>query len=403
MPGPLHTLHVLDFTTLLPGPYATLLLADLGADVVRIESPDRPDLMRLAPPYDETGTSAGHAWVHRSKRSVALDLKHPQAAAVVRRLVQRYDIVVEGFRPGVMQRLGLDYETLAAENPALIYCSVTGYGQTGPYRERAGHDLNYQALSGLLSHSGRRETGPIPSGVPLADMAGGLFAALAILAAVIHRQRTGEGQYLDLALLDTTVAFDGYAVSGFLAARHQPSYESEPLNGGSFYDCYRTRDGRYLAVAALEPKFWERFCEAIDRPDLIPYGAKVWDAAVQQSLKQVLQQAIATKTLAEWQAIFAERDACVEPVLTLQEMMQHPQVQARALLVEVPQPNGSAQRQVGFPVQFSRTRPVYRHIGPPVGAHTWEVLKEGGFTSDEVKSLAAHGVFGADLSDLSVN
>lgn len=398
MPGPLRSLRVLDFTTLLPGPYATLLLADLGADVVRIESPDRPDLMRLTPPYDDTGTSAGYAWVHRSKRSVTLDLKHPQAALVVRRLVHHYDIVVEGFRPGVMQRLGLDYETLAAENPALIYCSVTGYGQTGPYRERAGHDLNYQALSGLLSHSGRREVGPVPSGVPLADVAGGLFAALAILAVVVHRQRTGEGQYLDLALLDTTIAFDGLAVSGLLGAGHRPGYETEPLNGGSFYDCYRTRDGRYLAVAGLEPKFWEGFCEAIGRPDLAPYGYNVWDAAVQQRLKKEIQQVIASRTLAEWQVVFAERDVCVEPVLTLDEMAQHPQVRARGLIVEVPRPDAPLQRQVGFPVQFSRTPPAYRHTGPPLGAHTREVLQEAGFTSEEIEALAAQGAFGADFS-----
>lgn len=398
MPGPLHALRVLDFTTLLPGPFATLLLADLGAEVVRIESPDRPDLMHLAPPYDETGTAAGHAWVHRSKRSVVLDLKHPEAANVVRRLVPHYDVVVEGFRPGVMQRLGLDYETLATDNPALIYCSITGYGQTGPYRTRAGHDLNYQALSGLLSHSGRRESGPVPSGVPLADMAGGLFAALAILAAVVHRQRTGEGQYLDLALLDCAIAFNGLAVSGFLAAGHLPGYETEPLNGGSFYDCYRTRDGRYLTVAGLEPKFWEGFCEAIGRPELAPYGYNVWDAAVQQRLKKEIQQVIATRTLAEWQAIFSERDVCVEPVLTLEEMTQHPQVQARALMVTVPRPDGPAQRQVGFPVRFSKTLPDYRHVGPPPGAHTRQVLQEAGFSEEELETLAAEGLFGADFS-----
>ncbi|SHK17152.1 CaiB/BaiF CoA transferase family protein [Rhodothermus profundi] len=398
MPGPLASLRVLDFTTLLPGPYATLLLADLGADVVRIEAPDRPDLMRLAPPYDETGVAAGYAWIHRSKRSVALDLKHPKAAMVVRRLVRHYDVVIEGFRPGVMQRLGLDYETLAKENPALIYCSITGYGQTGPYRERAGHDLNYQALSGLLSHTGRREAGPGPSGVPLADVAGGLFAALAILAAVVHRQRTGKGQYLDLALLDTTIAFNGLAVSGFLAAGHQPGYETEPLNGGSFYDCYRTRDGRYLAVAGLEPKFWEGFCKAIGRPDLAPYGYNVWDVAVQQRLKKEIHQTIASRTLAEWQARFAEHDVCVEPVLTLEEMTQHPQVQARQLIVTVSRPDGTTQRQVGFPVHFSRTPPTYRHTGPSLGAHTLTVLQEAGFTMKEIQKLAAEGAFGAGLA-----
>jgi crotonobetainyl-CoA:carnitine CoA-transferase CaiB-like acyl-CoA transferase len=202
MQGPLASLKVLDFSTLLPGPFASLLLADMGAEVLRIESPTRPDLLRNLPPHDH-GMSTGHAYLNRNKRSLALDLKQPQAVEVVKRLVAEYDIVLEQFRPGVMDRLGIGYDALKAINPRLIYVAITGYGQTGPLRERAGHDINYLALSGVASYTGRQGDGPLPLGVQVADVAGGsLHGVIGLLAAVVARQQTGQGQYVDVSMTD---------------------------------------------------------------------------------------------------------------------------------------------------------------------------------------------------------
>ncbi|MDX1531019.1 MAG: CaiB/BaiF CoA-transferase family protein [Rhodothermales bacterium] len=392
MPGPLAALRVLDFTTLLPGPFATLTLADLGADVVRVEAPHRPDLMRFAPPFDGGG-SVGHALVNRNKRSLALDLKHPEAAAVVKRLVRRYDVVVEAFRPGVMDRLGVGYDALKAANPRLIYGSLTGYGQTGPFRDRAGHDVNYLALSGLMSHTGADATGPAHSAQPLGDTAGALAFVAALLAAVVHRERTGEGQHVDVAILDSCLYFGAYAAAASLAGSETLGHETSLLGGGSAYGYYRTADDRYLAVGALEPKFWAGFCAAVGRPDLEAQG-HVLDPAAQAGLRAEVQREIARKPLSEWQAVFAEHDVCVEPVLTVGEAAEHPQVRARQMTAAVPRPDGEPQRQAASPFRFSGTAPAYRHTGPALGAHTKGVLREAGFSAEEVAALETGGAFG---------
>jgi len=390
---PLSSLHVLDFTTLLPGPFATMLLADLGADVVRVEAPDRPDLARFMPPFDGD-VSAWHSLLNRNKRSVALDLKQPGAAEVVQRLVQRYDIVVEQFRPGVMDRLGVGYEALRAVNPRLIYCAITGYGQTGPYRDRAGHDLNYMALAGILSHTGRAESGPPGLGVQVADVGGGSFGAITgILAAVIQRQLTGVGQMIDVSMFDLALAWNSLAAAEYLASGANPSYESGLLNGGSLYDTYRTADGRYLAVASMEAKFWQGFCQAIHRPDLLEMGV-FGPAGPQREAKHEVAAIIAQRSLAEWQAIFAPLDVCVEPVLTVEEALAHPHSAARGLVVETPRGDGTTQPQVAHPLRFSASQPVYRHIGPPLGAHTVEVLAEAGYTNRELAALQGSGMLG---------
>ena len=392
MSGPLSTLKILDFTTLLPGPFATMLLADLGADVVRVESPTRPDLVRHKSPT-VGDTSAWHAVLNRSKRSLALDLKRPGAAAVVKRLVQRYDVVVEQFRPGVMDRLGVGYEALQEANPGLIYCAITGYGQDGPYRDRAGHDINYLALAGVASHSGRAHTGPPALGVQVADVGAGSFGAImGLLAAVVHRQQTGEGQFVDVSMFDGALAWNALAIADALAGA-EPQREATLLNGGTYYDYYRTQDGRYLALGALEPKFWQGFCEAIERPDLVGQGQSLAPGE-QGPLKAEIQKEIDKRSLSAWQEVFAAYDVCVEPVLTAIEALQQEQVEARGLLVDVPHPQGPPQRQVAHPLKFSRCRPVYRHVGPPLGAHGDEVLREAGYEEAEIAALRAAGMLG---------
>ena len=394
----LSSLHVLDFSVLLPGPFASMMLADLGADVVRVENPNRPDLVRALPPFDGE-CSAAHAYLNRSKRSISLDMKRPGSADVVKRLVTKYDIVLEQFRPGAMDRLGVGYAALKAANPRVIYCALTGYGQTGPLRDRAGHDNNYLALAGVMSHSGRKAAGPVPQGVFVADVGGGSFGALTgILAAVIHRQQTGEGQFVDVSMFDGALTWNLFAAAQLLACGECPDYESMVTNGGSPYDYYRTRDGRYLSVGCLEPWFWRGFCQAIGRPDL--EGQLRGPGPQMAPVKAEIRSIIAQKTLDEWKAVFAEEDVCVEPVLTVEEALAHPQTLARNMVVNVPKPDGTMQRQLGCPITFSRSQAAHRHIGVELGAHTEEVLRETGYSDSKIQALREDGVFGPGQQEL---
>ncbi|PAU51147.1 carnitine dehydratase [Pseudomonas sp. PIC25] len=391
MKGPLSSLKILDFSTLLPGPFASLLLADMGADVLRVESPGRLDLVRLLPPHDGD-TSASHAYLNRNKRCIALDLKKPEAVEVVKQLVGEYDIVLEQFRPGVMDKLGVGYEALKAVNPRLIYVSISGYGQTGPYKDRAGHDINYLALAGVASYTGRRDTGPLPLGVQLADIAGGsLHGVMGLLAAVIHRQQTGEGQQVDVSMTDCVFSLNGMAGAGYLACGVEPDMESQALNGGSFYDYYRTRDGRWFSVGSLEPQFMMQFCQAIGRPELASRGLSP-SAEEQHLLKREIAIELEKRDFADWCERFAAVDACVEPMLSLSEAVEHPQLQARGLVVDVPRDGAAPQRQMACPIKFSAGLPEPRHIGMPVGAHTEEVLAGLGYAETRIAELKAAGV-----------
>ncbi|RON78468.1 carnitine dehydratase [Pseudomonas chlororaphis] len=386
MQGPLASLKVLDFSTLLPGPFASLLLADMGAEVLRIESPTRMDLLRVLPPHDQ-GVSASHAYLNRNKRSLALDLKQPEALEVIRQLVLEYDIVLEQFRPGVMERLGLGYEALKALNPKLIYVSITGYGQTGPYRDRAGHDINYLALAGLASYTGRKDSGPLPLGIQAADIAGGsLHGVIGLLAAVIARQRSGLGQYLDVSMTDCVFSLNAMAGAGYLACGIEPAVEQQVLNGGSFYDYYRSRDGRWLSVGSLEPPFMQALCKALGRPELAAQGLSP-QPEQQQALKQALQVEFEKHDFAELCELFAAVDACVEPVLGLAEAVAHPQLQARQLVSQVPRGDGSYQAQMACPLKFSQGLPEPRHIGAELGAHSDQVLAELGYSAQRIAEL----------------
>lgn len=390
MSGPLSSLKILDFTTLLPGPFGTLVLADLGAEILRVESPTRPDMVRMMPPF-VGGQSAVHGYLNRSKRSLGLDLKQPGAKELIYELVKDYDIVIEQFRPGVMDRLGVGFEDLKAHNPKLIYCSITGYGQDGPYKDRAGHDLNYLAIAGVGSYNGRKETGPAPMGVQVADIAGGSFhAVMAILAAVIHRQETGEGQAIDISMTDAAFSLHGLAAAEALVANKSPELENTLLNGGSFYDYYATKDGRWLSVAGLEPQFLQRFCEAIGKPELASYGTTLAADKVAE-MKALIRSAIAEETVEHWTAVFADVDACVEPVLTVAEAAEHPQLKAREMVIEVADNNGEKQRQAASPFKFSATPPTYKYVGVPVGAHTVEILEELGLSKEEQDKLKQTG------------
>ncbi|RFU66879.1 CaiB/BaiF CoA-transferase family protein [Bacillus sp. V59.32b] len=381
----LHGLKVLDFSTLLPGPYATMMLADLGAEVLRVESHVRADDTRSFPPL-VNGVSAAHSNLNRSKQSIALDLKKAEAIEIVKELVMDHDIILEQFRPGVMERLGIGYESLKEANPGIIFCSLTGYGQSGPFRNRPGHDINYLSVSGIMGYSGRQDTGPSLLGTQVADIAGGsLHAIIGILSAVIYRERTGEGQWVDISMTDSCFAMNTMLGAGFVATDEaHPERESMLLNGGTYYDFYQTSDGRYFSVGSLEPKFLIALCEAIGRPELV-HGT---DSDFKKTLKEVFLQ----RTFTEWNSIFASIDACVEPVLDFGEACNHPQIQAREMITEVPDKNGNSQRQIANPVKSTAFKPVYSHIGSDLGEHTDKILEKLGRNSEEKEALRRSGV-----------
>ena len=390
--GALSGLKVLDFTTLLPGPYATLMLADMGAEVLKISSPSRRDLVvELEPRIEGTEISACQAWLGRNKKTMFLDLKTDAAKTIVKELVREYDIVIEQFRPGVMDRLGLGYEDLKAINPAVIYCALTGYGQTGPLRDAAGHDINYLSLSGLMSHSGRQNSGPSLMNFQIADIAvGSLNSVIGILAALNYRHTTGKGQLIDVSMLDGCIPFNSLDGAGFLVSGRQPRREGQLLNGGSAYDFYETKDGGYMSVGSLEPKFWKGFCTAIGREDLIP-GTVCPDNV--DAVKDEIRSIFKTKTKAEWTKIFADFDACVQPVLDLDEaFLEQEQIKSRDMIVDVDLPlhDNITVRQMGTSIKLSECPCEYRFAGYPLGYHTREIVEGLGYNYEALKE---DGVF----------
>jgi crotonobetainyl-CoA:carnitine CoA-transferase CaiB-like acyl-CoA transferase len=388
MLGPLSSLKVLDFSTLLPGPFATMMLADMGAEVLRVNP------IQKEGPGGEKNDFHFSEYLGRSKRSLSLDLKKAEAITIIHHLVEHYDIVVEQFRPGVMARLGIDYESLRKVNPKIIYCSLTGYGQTGPYKERAGHDINYLAISGVSSYTGTLESGPILPGVQIADIGGGsLHTIIGLLAAVIHRQQTGEGQHVDISMTDGAFSMNSIHAVKALQEDSSPTFESTLLNGGSFYDYYETKDGRYFSVGSLEPKFFEQLSEALEKPEIF-YGESPLFHQNQGPLKKELSGIFKEKTFSEWCKIFSKFDACVEPVLNLTEALEHPQIKSREMVVEVPKGDGTFQKQIGNPLIFSSTKTNYKHIGVPSGLHTEEILLEIGLNKEEIMSLKEKKIIG---------
>jgi alpha-methylacyl-CoA racemase len=384
MNGPLQNLKILDFSTLLPGPYATMLMADMGAQVLRVESPTRPDLMKSMPPkYGDN--SYAHLAINRNKQSLAVDLKRPDARDIIIALLDEYDVLVEQFRPGVMKKLGLDYSELKKIKPELIYCSITGYGQTGSHKNRAGHDINYLALSGLASYSGRKQSGPSLSATQVADVAGGSHhAVMGILAAEIERQSTGKGQYLDISICAATFTLNTIFGASALASGIDPDYEDQVLNGGSFYDYYQTQDERYISVGALEPKFAELFFETIQKPQwlartMLPLGE-------QQSLKDDISALIKQQPLKHWQHVFAETDCCVEPVLSINEVTQSDFVRERKMIVELTLEANKKIKQIAPAIQFAEHSSSFS-VGKLLGENTISVLKKVGYSENQINRL----------------
>lgn len=388
---PLSGLKVLDLSRLLPGPYATLVLADLGAQVDKVEDPQGGDYLRQSPPMMGHGhgdESALFYALNRNKRSITLDLKSAEGVAALKRLVRGYDVLIESFRPGVMEKLGLGYEALAKESPRLVYCAISGYGQTGPDRLRAGHDLNYIARAGVLGYGGEANGAPAMPGVQIADIGGGsLFALVGILAALHERERTGRGRFVDVSMTEGAMAFLHMHLAGRMLqgdAGTPLQRGRETLNGGyPCYGVYRTADGRYLSVGSLEPKFFAGFCEAIGRPDLVSGGYDTGDEG--RRTREQIAQVLSEKPLSHWIEVFRAKDVCVEPVLEGDEVLSDPQLQARGMFVE------AKDERRGLEVTHLRTplRMGELPLRPPpaLGQDTKEILREAGFSDEELAKL----------------
>jgi alpha-methylacyl-CoA racemase len=379
----LQGIRVLDLTRLLPGPLATLVLADLGAQVDKIEDAGGGDYLRHTPPLVAGMSAAFHA-LNRGKRSAVLDLKRPDGVTALKRLVSHYDVVFEQFRPGVLDRLGCGHQVLLEQNPKLIVCALTGYGQTGPLAKRAGHDLNYLARSGLLGLMGP-ENGPpqIPS-FQLADVSGGLWCVIAIFSKLRERERTGRGGLIDVAMIDSVIPFAA-ATLGRLFGDEMPERGNEILTGGvAAYNSYATRDGQAVTLGALEPKFLTKFCQATgvdaDLSALLP-------GPHQAALKRRFAEVFASKTRAEWEAFGAEHDCCLEPVLRPDELLADPQLAARGVFLEADAGN-SRVGEFRTPVT---PRDLEPRPAPAQGEHTAEILGDAGFSDTEIAALRASG------------
>jgi len=380
---PLEGIKVLDLSRLLPGPFLTMVLADLGADVVKVEDPKVGDYMRIFPPA-KGGVSGRYLAINRGKRSLALDLKNPAAKAGFLRMVASADVVVESFRPGVLAKLGLDYDVLAAINPRIVVCSISGYGATGPYVHRAGHDLNYIGLAGVLA-MGSEGPGHPPAmpGVQIADLAGGaLWSATAILAALVGRERTGRGAYLDISMTEGALALLA-AELGNLDCGARPTRGTETLNGGiASYGVYRTSDDRFVSVGALEPKFWMAFSAAIGRK--VDLSELLAAPARQAEIRAEIAAIIARKTRDEWAAIFMEHDCCCEAILEPDELASHPLHVAREVFFTIDGGAAGPIAQVRTPVGA----PEHPTPPPALGQHSAAVLADYGFAPDEIAALA---------------
>ena len=382
---------VLDLSRLLPGPFCSMLLADFGAEVIKVEDPNGGDYIRGWLP--RVGKNSGfHVVLNRNKQSLTLNLKKPEGKAVFKKLVRDADVVLDGFRPGVMQRLGLGYETLQEINPRLIYCALTGYGSDGPRAQKAGHDINYLARCGILSYSGLGGRPCIP-GVQIADLGGGaLLAAFSIVTALFARERIGKGQFIDVGMADGAFTWHVLRWGKYLADGGLPSPGDDVLNHGfACYNLYATRDGRYMSLGALEPQFWKGFCESVghpewNRPNYFEPGPH------QKILQDQLSALFRERDQAQWIAHFADQDCCCEPVLNLEEAMADEQLLQRRMIVEMMHETWGVYRQLGIAPKFSLTPGRICSHAPELGEHTEDILLGKGYSEPVIAELRTLGV-----------
>jgi crotonobetainyl-CoA:carnitine CoA-transferase CaiB-like acyl-CoA transferase len=386
---PLEGIRVLDLTRLLPGGFCSLILADFGADVIKVEDTGMGDYVRWAPPYyegaDQTARSAKFLSLNRGKRSIRIDLKNERGKEVLLRLARDADVLLESFRPGVLDRLGVGYELLREQNRRLVYCAITGYGQDGPNRDRSGHDMNYLGLNGLLGLTGEPGGPPVQSAGQVADLGGGaLMAAVGVLVALRERERSGEGQLVDCSMFDGALSWLAMVAADMFADGVVPQRGALPLAGGvTCYRPYRCADG-HVTLGALEPKFWAEFCRGVGREDLLERAFDPPGSDAHEAVAEVF----ASRTREQWRQFATEHDCCLEPVLDLDEALSSELVAAREMVVELEQPGADRPvRLLGPPFKLSRTPAEPTRAGPGLGDHTDEVLGAAGYTAEEIAAL----------------
>ncbi|MCD1159358.1 CaiB/BaiF CoA transferase family protein [Peribacillus frigoritolerans] len=395
--GALSGIKVLDLSRLLPGPYCSLMMADYGAEVIKIEEPERGDYIRWRKPaIEEIG--ARHLTINRNKKSVELNLKTEEGKEIFKKMAESADVILESFRPGVMSRLGIGFDEISKINRGIVYCSLTGYGQTGPYRNLPGHDINYIGYSGILGLIGEKNGKPVVPGVQIADIGGGALMALSgICMALLNKERTGKGQYIDISMMDGAVTWLYASASDYFASGKVPERGGNRLDGQyAFYQVYETKDNKYLSVGASEEKFWKKICELIGKPEWIELHGGNDD--VQEQLKLEMSEVFKKKNQQEWLDLLALEETCVGPINDIEQIFSDPQIIERELFTEMKHPVAGNIKQIGFPIKFSETPGKIHAHAPILGEHTEEILQQLDYSSDTIENLRISGVIGKKVS-----